>query len=156
MASVGRLLLVLFLCASTAPALTSAQPIGFNDIQPIIEKANFIGIHDHSYRRYVVNTALELYGLNARHIAHLRWPEINGFTVPMGVEVAACVLRHIPILLYKVSVSTEVTGMFEDDGNEIPWLVINIFYAVERGQHPTVWSTIKKSLYVKFGYKSGN
>ncbi|PKA63018.1 hypothetical protein AXF42_Ash007814 [Apostasia shenzhenica] len=151
MASVGGLLLVFFLCASTAPALTFAQSINFNNILEVIGLAHFSPIHANPlYAHIVAHVALDLYHFNARYILYPSWPEINNIVGVTGVSVAVSLFRSQMVSIYGVMVDARVAGMFDDEGEEIRRIIIEIFFAVPLGQSPMAQNVVPASLHASF------
>ncbi|PKA63021.1 hypothetical protein AXF42_Ash007817 [Apostasia shenzhenica] len=150
MASVGHLLLVLFLCASTAPALTSAQPIG-PSVPHIVNTYHFRPVFGSQLRINVVAIALELYRFNARYNLDLRWPEINDIVVPMEASMAPGFFRSGVILFYRATVCARVAVMY-GDRRRLRWLIVKIFFAVWDGQLPAARNVIPGSLSAKFRF----
>ncbi|PKA63020.1 hypothetical protein AXF42_Ash007816 [Apostasia shenzhenica] len=150
MASVGRLLLVLFLGASTAPALTSAQPPIGPNIYNILNNYRFQALPDgHELRLHVVSVAIALYRYNARLKLKLLWPEINSVEI-LGAAFANGFFWNHPISFFTVTVRASVAGMFHDDGEELQGLIVQILFAVPLGHFPAILETIPGSLFVEF------
>ncbi|PKA63019.1 hypothetical protein AXF42_Ash007815 [Apostasia shenzhenica] len=139
MASVGRLLLVLFFCASTAPTLTSAQPIIGLNIPRIISQ--FYPVPGDS--NGVAHVAIQFYNFNRIHSSHLQLPQLFRVYI-LEVSFAAAVFRGGMIMLYRTTFAASLGAQ-----HGAPWRIVVIYFGMLPDLLPAFPNGIPGTSFVK-------